>query len=113
MSRKTKLIRYVFGFLVTLSFGANSAIACRIDVSRYVGWTIVYSGTVTGYITDDGVEEDSFEGCEYGRVLIIDYNKQLICQTYSYSYSYYPNIVVLDNGGSREACINNNMYNVR
>lgn len=89
------------------------AISCEIDASDYVGWTIIYSGTVTGYIDENGNEESSFEGCEFGRVLIVDYNKQVTCQTYSYSYSYMPDIVVLKSGTSMEACIDDEMYDVR
>ena len=92
---------------------SNIALSCEIDASDYVGWTIIYSGTVTGYIDEDGNEESSFEGCEFGRVLIVDYTKQVTCQTYSYSYSYMPDIVVLNNGPSMEACIDDDMYDVR
>lgn len=88
------------------------AVACRLDASRYVGWTIIYSGTVTGYIDEHGRHESAFEGCEYGRVLIVDYNKQVTCQTYSYSYSYRPDIVVLKNGSRLEACIDDEVYDI-
>ena len=94
-------------------FFSNIAFSCEIDVSDYVGWTIIYSGTVTGYVDENGNEESSFEGCEYGRVLIVDYTKQVTCQTYSYSYSYMPDIVVLKSGKRLEACIDDEMYDVR
>ena len=86
--------------------------ACEVDISDYVGWEIIYSGNVTGYINEDGEEESSFEGCEYGRMLIVDYNKQVTCQTYNYSYSYNPEIVILSNGYQMEACINDEMYRI-
>ena len=89
-----------------------SGMACEVDISDYVGYKIIYSGTVTGFIDDDGREQDSFEGCEYGRVLIVDYSNQVICQEYGYSYAYHPNITVLDSGYDRKACINDNMYDV-
>jgi hypothetical protein len=60
-------------------FGSTAVNArCEIDVSDYVGWQIIYAGTVTGYIDDNGVEQDDFEGCEYGRELIVDYSKSVI-----------------------------------
>lgn len=87
--------------------------SCEIDVSDYVGWSIIFSGTVTGYVNEDGSTEDSFEGCEHGRRLIIDYNKAVTCQTYSYSYSYRPDIVILKSSyGSYEACIDDEMYDI-
>ena len=96
--------------LITLFHSSIASAKCSADLSRYVGWTIIYSGTVTGYITDEGEEDSSFNGCEYGRRLIVDYTKQVTCQTYSYSYAYHPDILILDNGSSREACIDGDMY---
>ena len=87
--------------------------SCEIDVSHYVGWGIIFSGTVTGYTNEDGEREDDFEGCEYGRRLLIDHNKAVTCQTYSYSYSYHPDIVILKSpNGSYEACIDGDMYDI-
>lgn len=78
-----------------------------------MGWQIVYEGTVTGYVNENGEMEDSFEGCEHGRVLIVDYDKSITCAEYSYSYAYRPDIVILSNGSSMEACIDDEMYDVR
>ena len=86
---------------------------CYVDISQYVGWQIIHSGTVTGYIDDNGVEHSSFEGCDYGRRLIVDYSLGVTCTTYSYSYAYNPDIVVLSNGSSLVACIDNNMYGIQ
>ena len=85
---------------------------CEVDISDYVGWQIIHSGTVTGYIDDNGVEQDSFEGCEYGRQLIVDYSLVVTCATYSYSYAYNPEIVALSNGSSMAACIDDEMYDI-
>ena len=103
---------------LTLSFifwlvNFGSVIACEIDVSDYVGYQIIYSGTVTGYIDGNGQKKNSFEGCEYERVLIVDYNKQIICAEYSYSYAYNPDIVVLANNFGRVACIDDDVYDIR
>ena len=64
-------------------------------------------------IDDNGVEQDSFEGCEWGRQLIIDYSLAVTCATYNYSYAYHPDIVVLSNGSSLAACIDDEMYDVQ
>ena len=85
---------------------------CEVDISDYVGWQIIYSGFVTGYIDENGIEQDDFEGCEWGRVLIIDHSEIVICAEYNYSYSYYPNIVILANRDSMAACINDDIYDI-
>lgn len=85
---------------------------CKVDVSELVDWQIVYSGTVTGYINERGEEEDAFEGCEHGRVLIVDYSKTITCAEYNYSYAYMPDIVVMSNGSRYQACIDGEMYDI-
>ena len=109
---KSDLVAVVLAGLAMVVSGSAHA-SCEIDIADYVGWKIIYSGTVTGYIDDDGKEEDNFEGCEYGRVIIVDYHKQVICEEYGYSYAYHPDIVVMSNGHSRKACIDDDIYDVR
>lgn len=65
MRRGTSLVTIFLGAFV---FVPNAAADCEIDVSHYVGWTMAYSGTVTGYRDPDGVRSDDFEGCEYDRI---------------------------------------------
>ena len=94
-------------------FAVPAEAGCKIDVSDYVGWQIIYSGTVTGYIDENGKREDDFEGCEYGRILIVDYSKKATCVEYSYAYAFQPDIVVLSNGHSLKACIDNEIYDIQ
>lgn len=97
-----------------VAISSNAALAgCEVDIADYVGWQIIYAGEVTGYIDEDGVEHDEFEGCEWGRVLIIDYTKAITCDEYEYDYAYHPDIVILSNGSSMEACIDDEIYDVR
>ena len=110
--------RFLFRmFAGTVAFGVvlstQAFASCKVDISRYVGWQITYAGTVTGYIGEDGQEKDDFEGCEYGRILIVDHYKAITCAEYNYSYAYHPEIVVLSKGLSIKACIDNEMYDVR
>ncbi len=99
--------------MLSLFFATSVEAGCEIDVSDYVGWGIIYSGTVTGYINDSGEEENDFEGCDWDRILILDYTKQVTCAEYSYSYAYRPDIVLISNGNRLKACINNTMFDVR
>ena len=99
-------------FIIVLFASAVNA-GCRTDISSYVGWEIIYSGRVTGYINENGEKVDAFEGCEYGRVLIVDYSKSITCAEYNYSYGYLPDIVIMSNGFNMEACIADEMFDVR
>ena len=103
----------LFTALGIVTFASEAIARCEVDVSDYVGWQIIYSGTVTGYYSENGEEKDEFEGCEHGRVLIIDYSNVITCAEYNYSYAYRPDVVILSNGGLMKACINNDMYDVR
>ena len=95
-----------------LDFYSTAEARCEVDVSDFVGWQIIYSGTVTGYINERGQEVDEFEGCEYDRVLIVDYSKTVTCAEYNYSYAYLPDIVIMSNGSRFKACIDNEMYDI-
>ena len=107
------LFRRVSLALVTASFLGTAKAGCVIDVSDYVGWQIIFAGTVTGHIDEDGREVDEFEGCDYGRVLIIDYTMAIECAEYSYSYAYHPDIVILSDGNSFVACIDDEVFDVQ
>lgn len=98
--------------LVSAGLFSAPASACELDVSDFVGWTIIYSGTVTGYTDPDGSQEDDFEGCEFNRILEIDYNQAVRCTEYSYSYAYNPEIVVLTRGTDAIACIDDDEYQI-
>ncbi len=104
---------FVLGAMLSATLAVPAVAGCEVDISDYVGWQIIYSGTVTGYVDENGKKEDSFEGCEYGRILIVDYTKKVTCAEYNYSYAYHPDIVVLSNGSNLKACIDNEIYDVR
>jgi len=100
--------------LLPILFFPSLSSACRIsNIGNYIGYTIVSSHRVTGHINDDGEEESSYLGCSYGRVLIIDNNKQVTCQDYGYSYAYRPEMVLLSKGSSLIACIKDDVFNIR
>lgn len=96
-------------FLGLLGF---STVVSAVDLSSYVGYQIIYEGTVTGYIDDKGKEHDEFEGCDYDRILIVDDRYQVTCRTYSYSYSYRPDIVILEGSYGAKAIINGDEYDI-
>ena len=81
-------------------------------LTRLQGFTIVHVGTVTGYIDENGDIEDHFEGCDFGRVLIIDYNLSVTCQSYGYTYAYMPGIVVFEKKGVLKALINDQLFDI-
>ena len=104
---------FVFGMFCIFLFPINAIASCNIGFSNFVGWTIVYSGTVTGYIDDEGVAQIDYEGCEWDRVLIIDYNKSVTCVSYHYSYSWHPEITLFARGDQMKACVNDYVFKVR
>lgn len=109
LSRKTILSIVIIAIIFTTPANAG----CEVDISDYVGWEIIYSGIVTGYIDGNSLEEGSFIGCEYGRVLILDNKKTVTCDEYNYAYAYRPDIVIMYNGYRLEACIDDEMFEIR
>lgn len=118
---KLKIFRHIFLVIVASLFASTVDAWCTVDISKYVGWTIIYSGTVTGYVNEEGEQEDDFEGCDHDRILIIDNSKSVVCVSYGYSYAYRPDIVILwkqhemdgETYDFYEACIDDEMYDIR
>ena len=104
-------MKKLFFLTLFLLISFKSFAVCEVDVSKYVGWKIIYSGIVTGYI-NDGVKEKTFDGCEPNRVLLVDYTKQITCAEFKYSSSFQPDIVLMSNDQFLEACIDGDMYSI-
>ena len=103
---------YAIAVPLSLFFTSNSTAGLANTLKPLVGWSVVHAGTVTGFVTKDGEKKDSFEGCEYGRKLIIDYRYVVTCQTYSYSYAFHPDAVLLVKGSSYKLVVDNDVYEV-
>ena len=99
--------------ILAVALATPAKAGCEVDISDYVGWEIIYSGTVTGYVDDNGQIEDGFEGCERGRVLIVDRTKTVTCNEYNYAYAFRPDIVVMSDGFNFEAFIDDEMFEIR
>lgn len=100
--------------LLALLTGTTSAFAdITSQLSRFVGYTIIASKTVAGYQDKNGKKADSFEGCEYDRVIIFDDNKILTCAEYGYQYAYRPTAIILSNGSSFKMIVGNDVYDMR
>ena len=100
--------------LVVLAFFCSFAHADLADkLSRLEGYSIVKSGTVTGWQNSNGKRGDIFEGCEYGRGLFIDDSIQVTCIDYFYEYGYRPTIVILVKSGSLKMVIGNDIHDAQ
>jgi hypothetical protein len=104
-------------FLALVCFGLPAPLIYAADaagvMSRLEGYTIILSGTITGYRDRNGKREDSFNGCDFDRLIIFDDNKALTCNTYSYTYSYRPTAVILSNGSSFKMVVGGEIYDMR
>ena len=84
------------------------------ELSHYIGYTIVAEKTVEGWVSADGAKKgDSFEGCEYGRIIIFSDNTYLTCATYSYEYAYRPDAIILSRNGSVVMLVDNEAFDMR
>lgn len=79
---------------------------------RYVGYTILAVLQIVGYRDANGKGGDSFEGCEFGRVIVFEGNKALTCTGYSYSYAYRPTAVILVRGSDFKMLVDGNAYDM-
>ena len=100
--------------LLALATGTTPAFAdITSRLGRLVGYTIVASKTVAGYQDRSGKKGDSFEGCDYDRVIVFDDNRILACAGYGYQYSYRPTAIILSNGAVLKMIVGNEVYDMR
>ncbi len=61
------------------------------------------SNKISGTILDGSVIKtkvrEAFEGCEFDKKIFFDNNLVFVCRTYSYSYSYRPDVVIVSVSG--------------
>lgn len=103
--------RFLFLTLLTVTTFAFADVTSQLG--RFVGYTIIASKTIAGYQDKNGKRADSFEGCDYDRVIIFDDNKFLMCAGYGYLYSYRPTAIILSNGSSFKMIVGNDVYDMR
>ena len=83
------------------------------DLSYLEGYTIVASSKIDSWVDQDGGKSgDSFEGCDYGRVIIFANGKRLTCRTYGYTYAYRPTAIILSNGSSFKMIVRDRVYDM-
>lgn len=83
------------------------------QLEQLIGYTIVDVKTVEGWYDEDGEKGDSFEGCDYGRVIVFSDDRVLECSTYHYHYAYRPRAVILSNGSSFKMIVDDHVYDMR
>lgn len=79
------------------------------DLRGLVGYTLVTSKTIAGYVKGSDVE-DSFEGCEYDRVIAFTDGTGLRCASYNYSYAYRPEAFIFMRGSSVKMIVDGEIY---
>ncbi|SKA66199.1 hypothetical protein SAMN02745213_01774 [Succinivibrio dextrinosolvens DSM 3072] len=113
-------MKYLLCFIsLTFLFLSSTSYARSSDLSKYVGYSIVYSGTITGFV-DDSLRPNgkfnkngAFEGCEFGRKIIIDYQYAVTCEDYDYTYSFMPQVTIISNGRDAKMIVENQVFNIR
>ncbi len=84
------------------------------DLAKLKGYTILGAYTITGWY-DPGKEKgikEAFEGCDHGRVLILDNNIKVVCNEYNYSYAYRPDAIIFAKGSSFKMLVDGEFYDI-
>ncbi|MEM7020656.1 MAG: hypothetical protein AAF512_25350 [Pseudomonadota bacterium] len=103
--------------VITQSFTASSGLflnrLCNMNVKNTNDYVITHSGKVSGYMSSNGVPRRGFIGCDFNRVLILDNGERVMCAKNVYGYAIDPEIVVISDGRTSEACIAGQRYELR
>lgn len=79
--------------LLSTSLYLHAGFASAIENS--IGWIILDSKTIDGYKNEEGEKEDSFEGCDYERIIYFRDGTTVTCNLYGYQYAYAPTAIIL------------------
>jgi len=83
------------------------------DIEDLVGYRILGKKIITGwYDPDSGKKGTSFEGCNYGRLIIFTDNTFLRCEDYNYDYDYMPSAIILANTYNFKMIVGHTIYNM-
>ena len=103
--------RYLVIGLALLAMPAFAGAANGLE--SLVGYTIVASKTIDGWLDVNGKKGESFEGCEYGKIIVFTDNRVLHCATYHYHYAYRPTAVILSNGSQVKMVVDDEVYDMQ
>ena len=99
---KGAAMRLIIGITAWLTSAIPSFAACNLD--RVVGYTLIAKKTIVAFIQDDE-REDSFSGCQFGRILVFDDNTGVRCTGYNYTYAYRPDAFIFSNLSAMKMCV--------
>ncbi|EEY6244605.1 hypothetical protein EWM84_24020 [Escherichia coli] len=98
-----KLILMISLLLSPLTSNAYSS---YYDYQELIGYTVSIVSKIDG----------DFEGCDYGKAIILQNGMTLKCNSYGYGYHYSPTVIVFaksyNNFYSVKAIINNKIYDM-
>lgn len=83
------------------------------DLGALKGYTILGNYQITGWRDTDGKKGDAYEGCNYGRVLILNFQQAVTCSGYWYEYAYHPTVIILSNGTSLKMILNGSVRDIQ
>lgn len=91
------------------------------QLRKLVGYVILDSKVIAGWYDKKEKEDGTFNGCNYGRVIVFDDNTVLTCAGYGYHYAYRPTAVILakatSHGGKTvydyKMVVENEVYDMR
>lgn len=68
--------------------------------------------TIVGWRDQDNKEGGSFEGCDFGRVIVFDDMTTLTCTSYQYQYAYRPDAIIFTKGSGIKMIVEGEEYDM-
>jgi len=106
------MLRRAAQFALSCALAGYSPAVAECDLGEVVGWTLIAEKTVEGYV-ENGKKDDSYEGCDYDRILIFSDQTAARCAEYEYSYAYRPTAYIFASGRLLKACIDDDMIDLQ
>jgi hypothetical protein len=102
----------IAAYLAGLGCQASAQLSDRA-LDQLEGYTLIAKKKVAGYITEKGRFEDSFEGCDFDRVIVFTDETAVVCDEFGYQYAYMPEAYVFAKGRTLRLVVRDKVYRIR
>jgi hypothetical protein len=93
---KVKLFFNFIAFCCVLSLLSSIAHAgCEEVLSKSIGWTIIDTKIIAGWMDSGQERQDRFEGCDYGRTIYFGDGTSAICNSSGDQFLRMPSAIIL------------------
>jgi hypothetical protein len=105
-------MRKIYSIVLLFLISTSAFAFLPHEFNGLVGYTILGTKQITGWFDQNGKKGDSFEGCDYGRTIVLDNDKILVCQNFHFHFAFRPTALILSDGHHYKMIVDDHIYDM-